>query len=105
MVLISDGRGNISLFGEEPLVEAQRVAEQLGADGVHMLVIDSAPITPPDRCPVGRPHRPPLFGGYGFNACRDLADRAGGEYLGLYDLSQGAIVEGVENTLRGHMAQ
>jgi len=42
MVLISDGRGNISLFGEEPLIEAQRVAEQLGADGVHMLVIDSA---------------------------------------------------------------
>ena len=42
LVLISDGRGNISLFGEEPLVEAQRVAEQLGADGVHMLVIDSA---------------------------------------------------------------
>src|SRR5581483_10309238 len=25
MVLISDGRGNISLFGEEPLVEAQRI--------------------------------------------------------------------------------
>ena len=54
---------------------------------------------------VGAGSRPPLFGGYGFNACRDLADRAGGEYLGLYDLSQGAIVEGVEKTLRGRMAQ
>ncbi len=42
MVLISDGRGNISIFGEEPLIEAQRVAEQLGADSVDMLVIDSA---------------------------------------------------------------
>ncbi len=48
LVLISDGRGNISLFGEEPLVEAQRVAEQLGADGVHMLVIELG----------ARPHQP-----------------------------------------------
>jgi magnesium chelatase subunit D len=106
VVLISDGRGNISLFGEEPLVEAQRVAEQLGADGVHMLVIDSARDHTTRPMPrVGGHSRPPLFGGYGFNACRDLADRAGGEYLGLYDLSQGAIVEGVEKTLRGRMAQ
>ncbi len=50
---------------------------------------------------VGMHHRAPLFGGYGFNACLDLAERAGGEYLGLYDLSQGAIVESVEKTLRG----
>jgi magnesium chelatase subunit D len=106
MVLISDGRGNISLFGEEPLIEAQRVAEQLGADGVHMLVIDSARDHTTRPMPrVGVHSRQPLFGGYGFNACRDLADRAGGEYLGLYDLSQGAIVEGVEKTLRGRMTQ
>jgi magnesium chelatase subunit D len=106
MVLISDGRGNISLFGEEPLVEAQRVAEQLGADGVHMLVIDSARDHTTRPMPrVGAHNRPPLFGGYGFNACRDLADRSGGEYLGLFDLSQGAILEGVEKSLRGRMAQ
>ena len=106
LVLISDGRGNISLFGEEPLVEAQRVAEQLGADGVHMLVIDSARDHTSRPMPrVGSHSRPPLFGGYGFNACRDLADRSGGEYLGLFDLSQGAILEGVEKSLRGRMAQ
>jgi Mg-chelatase subunit ChlD len=102
VVLISDGRGNISLFGEEPLLEAQQVAAQLGAEGVHMLVIDSARDhtvrTPLPR--VGTQSRSPLFGGYGFNACRDLADRAGGEYLGLYDLSQNAIVAGVEKSLR-----
>jgi magnesium chelatase subunit D len=106
LVLISDGRGNISLFGEEPLVEAQRVAEQLGSDGVHMLVIDSARDHTTRPMPrVGAHNRPPLFGGYGFNACRDLADRSGGEYLGLFDLSQGAILEGVEKSLRGRMAQ
>ena len=103
MVLISDGRGNISLFGEEPLIEAQRLCEQLSAEDIHVLVIDSArdhsarALLPR----IGRQRRPPLFGGYGFNACLDLAERAGGEYLGLYDLSQGAIVEGVEKSLRG----
>ncbi|MBV8446266.1 MAG: VWA domain-containing protein, partial [Candidatus Dormibacteraeota bacterium] len=103
MVLISDGRGNISLFGDEPLIEAQHVAAQLGSDGVHVLVIDSArDHTLRQQLPrVGSRQRTALFGGYGFNACQDLADRAGGEYLGLYDLSQGAILAGVEKTLRG----
>jgi magnesium chelatase subunit D len=107
IVLISDGRGNISLFGEEPLLEAQRVAAQVGAEHVRMLVIDSArdhiAVTPLPRVGgAGKPPRSQLFsGGYGFNACLDLAERSGGEYLGLYDLSQGAILAGVERTLRG----
>ncbi|MFN2581859.1 MAG: VWA domain-containing protein, partial [Candidatus Dormibacteria bacterium] len=102
IVLISDGRGNISLFGEEPLSEAQRMAEQLAAERIHVLVIDSASDHSARAAlpRIGMHHRTPLFGGYGFNACQDLAQRAGGEYLGLYDLSQGAIVEGVEKTLR-----
>ncbi len=107
IVLISDGRGNISLFGEEPLLEAQRLAAQIGAEHVRMLVIDSArdhigarPL--PAVGAAARPARSQLFsGGYGFNACLDLAERAGGEYLGLYDLSQGAILAGVERSLRG----
>jgi len=102
-VLISDGRGNISLFGEEPLVEAQNLAAQLATDGVHTLVIDSAR-DHTERFSLPRIRtshsRTPLFGGYAFNACLDLAERAGGEYLGLYDLSQGAIVESVEKSLR-----
>ncbi len=40
MVLISDGRGNISLFGEEPLNEAQELATQIGAENIHVLVIE-----------------------------------------------------------------
>jgi magnesium chelatase subunit D len=110
IVLISDGRGNISLFGEEPLLEAQRLAAQIGNEHVRMLVIDSArdhiAATPLPRVGVAAPShsssRSPLFsGGYGFNACLDLAERSGGEYLGLYDLSQGAILAGVERSLRG----
>jgi magnesium chelatase subunit D len=106
IVLISDGRGNISLFGEEPLLEAQRLAAQIGVEHVRMLVIDSArdhiAATPLPR--VGsatQSSRSQLFtGGYGFNACLDLAERSDGEYLGLYDLSQGAILAGVERSLR-----
>jgi magnesium chelatase subunit D len=108
IVLISDGRGNISLFGEEPLLEAQRLAAQIGNEHVRMLVIDSArdhiAATPLPRVGAAAPSPParsPLFsGGYGFNACLDLAERSGGEYLGLYDLSQGAILAGVERSLR-----
>ena len=112
VVLISDGRGNISLFGEEPLLEAQRLAAQIGAEHIRMLVIDSArdhiPAAPlpgigAAAVATNHPPRSPLFsGGYGFNACLDLAERAGGEYLGLYDLSQGAILAGVQRSLRGH---
>ncbi len=106
IVLISDGRGNISLFGEEPLLEAQRLAGQIGSERVRMLVINSARdhITAKALPAVGAPARAArsqLFsGGYGFNACLDLAERSGGEYLGLYDLSQGAILAGVERSLR-----
>jgi magnesium chelatase subunit D len=108
LVLISDGRGNISLFGEEPLLEAQRLAAQIGHEQVRMLVIDSArdhiaatPLPRVGAAASSQPSRSPLFsGGYGFNACLDLAERSGGEYLGLYDLSQGAILAGVERSLR-----
>src|SRR5260370_37048971 len=42
LVLISDGGGYISDGGEEPLLAAQRVAEQIQLDGIRSLVIDSA---------------------------------------------------------------
>jgi len=102
IVLISDGRGNISLFGEEPLVEAQRIAEQIGNEHIRTLVIDSSRDTAGGQLPgAGVLATQAMFGGFGFNACLDLAERSGGEYLGLYDLSQGAIVAGVEKSLRG----
>ena len=101
IVLISDGRGNISLFGEEPLVEAQRIAEQIGHEHIRTLIIDSARDTAGAQLPgAGILSGRALLGGFGFNACLDLAERSGGEYLGLYDLSQGAIVAGVERSLR-----
>ncbi len=102
MVLISDGRGNISLFGEEPIVEAQRIASQIKTENVRSLVIDSArDYTQHSQLPrIGGRGAQPLFGGYAFNACLDLSGRLGGKYFGLYDLSQGAILQSVQQELR-----
>jgi hypothetical protein len=83
-------------------VEAQRIAEQIGHEHIRTLVIDSSRDTAGGQLPgAGVLATQAMFGGFGFNACLDLAERSGGEYLGLYDLSQGAIVAGVEKTLRG----
>ena len=38
--------------------------------------------------------------GYTFNACVDLAERMGGAYFGLFDLSEGAILRPVAEALR-----
>jgi magnesium chelatase subunit D len=98
IVLISDGRGNISLFGEEPLMEAQRSAAQIKSEGVRAMVIDS---TRDFSSQPGRPRGrvPSLYGAYAFNVCADLADRLGGRYYGLFDLSQNAIVDSVQREM------
>jgi len=105
MVLISDGRGNISLFGEEPLVEAQNVAIQIRSEGVRSLVIDSARDYTESVAALPRVGgmRQPVFGGatYAANACQDLAGHLGGTYFGLFDLSQGSILSTVQESLRG----
>jgi magnesium chelatase subunit D len=96
LVLISDGRGNISMWGEEPLVEAQRAAASIRKEQVRALVIDSARDHSalygkiPGRAPPG------AYGAYALNVCQDLAERLGGRYYGLYDLSQQAIVSTVQ---------
>lgn len=98
IVLISDGRGNISLFGEEPLLEAQRAAAQIKQEGIRAMVIDST------RDFGNQPGHPrsrvtSLYGAYAFNVCGDLAERLGGRYYGLFDLSQAAIVDTVQREM------
>ena len=98
IVLISDGRGNISLFGEEPLLEAQRTAAQIKLEGIRAMVIDST------RDFGSQPGHPrsrvtSLYGAYAFNVCADLAERLGGRYYGLFDLSQTAIVDSVQREM------
>jgi magnesium chelatase subunit D len=100
LVLISDGRGNISVAGDEPLLEAQRVAEQIRQESIRALVIDSARdysrSLPARRlAQVGGS----AYSSYALNACNDLAEHMGGRYLGLYDLNQRAILAGVQESL------
>ncbi|MFI5283928.1 MAG: VWA domain-containing protein [Candidatus Dormibacterales bacterium] len=99
LVMISDGRGNISMFKEEPLVEAQKVAALIESEHIDALVIDSA---------RDYSHLPsiqhlarvaPMYQTYAVNACADLAERMGARYYGLYDLSRDEIASAVEREL------
>lgn len=98
LVLISDGRGNISLFGEEPLVEAQRAAGQIRSEGIRAMVIDSTR-DHRQRGREGGGRVASLYGAYAFNVCGDLAERLGGRYYGLYDLSQRSIMDSIQREI------
>jgi magnesium chelatase subunit D len=100
LVLISDGRGNISVAGDEPLIEAQRVAEQIKTEGIRALVIDSARDYS-KSLPARRLARisGSAYSSYALNACNDLAEHMGGRYLGLFDLNQRSILAGVQESL------
>jgi magnesium chelatase subunit D len=99
LVLISDGRGNISMFKEEPLVEAQKVAALIDAESIDALVIDSARDYSHLPSVQHLARVAPMYQTYAINACADLADRMGARYYGLYDLSRDEIASAVEREL------
>jgi magnesium chelatase subunit D len=99
LVLISDGRGNISMFKEEPLVEAQKVAQLIEAEHIDALVIDSARDYSHLPSVQHLARVAPMYQTYAINACADLADRMGAHYYGLYDLSRDEIASAVEREL------
>lgn len=100
LVLISDGRGNISLRGEEPLAEAQRAAAVVRRERIRALVIDSSR----DHLQAGQGREPSAgghrFAGYSFNACVDLAERMAAQYFGLFDVSEQGILRPITEALR-----
>ena len=99
LVLISDGRGNISMFKEEPLVEAQKVAALIEAENIDALVIDSARDYSHLPSVQHLARVAPMYQTYAINACADLAERMGAHYYGLYDLSRDEIATAVEREL------
>jgi len=99
LVLISDGRGNISMFKEEPLVEAQKVAALIDAENIDALVIDSARDYSHLPSVQHLARVAPMYQTYAINACADLAERMGAHYYGLYDLSRDEIATAVEREL------
>ncbi|HEY1421602.1 MAG TPA: magnesium chelatase subunit D family protein [Candidatus Dormibacteraeota bacterium] len=99
LVLISDGRGNISMFKEEPLIEAQKVAGLIEAENIDALVIDSARDYSHLPSVQHLARVAPMYQTYAINACADLAERMGARYYGLYDLSRDEIQSAVEREL------
>ena len=99
LVLISDGRGNISMFKEEPLVEAQKVAQLIESEDIDSLVIDSARDYSHLPSVQHLARVAPMYQTYAINACADLAERMGAHYYGLYDLSRDEIASAVEREL------
>ncbi len=99
LVLISDGRGNISMFKEEPLVEAQKVAALIESEDIDALVIDSARDYSHLPSVQHLARVAPMYQTYAINACADLAERMGARYYGLYDLSRDEIASAVEREL------
>ncbi len=100
LVLISDGRGNISMFKEEPLVEAQKVAGLISSEKIDSLVIDSARDFSHLPSVQHLARVAPMYQTYAINACADLAERMGARYYGLYDLSRDEIASAVASQLR-----
>ncbi|HXM56898.1 MAG TPA: VWA domain-containing protein, partial [Candidatus Dormibacteraeota bacterium] len=100
LVLISDGRGNISMFKEEPLVEAQKVAALINAEKIESLVIDSARDFSHLPSVQHLARVAPMYQTYAINACADLAERMGARYYGLYDLSRDEIASAVTRQLQ-----
>ncbi|HVB77548.1 MAG TPA: magnesium chelatase subunit D family protein [Candidatus Nitrosotalea sp.] len=99
LVLISDGRGNISMFKEEPLIEAQKMAALIQSEKIDCLVIDSARDFSYLPSVQHLARVAPMYQSYAMNACADLAERMGARYYGLYDLSREEIASAVAKSL------
>jgi len=88
MVLISDGRANVSLGGKIR-DEIREISERTKEAGVHTIVIDTEVVEA-------------SFMDMRLGYCRDVADAAGGRYYPISGLSSEAlcsIVEGEQQTL------
>ena len=99
LVLISDGRGNISMFRNEPLVEAQEVAAMIAAEHIEGLVIDSGKDHNSRTAKRAGSRFTGFYDSYLPNACVSLAERMGARYCGLYDLSRDEITRAVSHRL------
>ncbi|MGH7883118.1 MAG: VWA domain-containing protein, partial [Candidatus Dormibacteraceae bacterium] len=100
LVLISDGRGNISMFREEPVVEAGRVAEMIRSQQIESLVIDSARDFGHLAREPNQARLAPRYQSYASSACAELAEQMGAQYCGLHDLSREEITRAVSGRLK-----
>ncbi|MBC7129681.1 VWA domain-containing protein, partial [Candidatus Bathyarchaeota archaeon] len=79
LVLVSDGRANVSLYGGDPVEEAKRLAEEIRMVGINSIVIDA------ERSFIS------------FGLLEDIASKMGGKYLRLEELDATAIASAVRD--------
>ena len=79
LVLISDGKANISLYGGDPLEDAVAVAREIRAYGINSLIIDTEQ------------------GFLNFGLMRQLSDEMNGKYLKLEDLEASTLASAVRS--------
>jgi magnesium chelatase subunit D len=81
LVLVSDGRANVNLYGGDPVEEAKAVAREISSGGIQSIAIDT------ER------------GFLTFGLVRQVCDEMGGKYLRLEELSAAPIASAVRETL------
>jgi magnesium chelatase subunit D len=82
LVLISDGRANISLYNGDPVEDAKMVAEEIRLAGINSIVIDAEQ----DFVSLG--------------LLQQICNRMGGKYLRLEELNASAIASAVHEERR-----
>jgi magnesium chelatase subunit D len=81
LVLVSDGRANVNLYGGDPVEEAKAVAREIAAGGIQSIAIDT------ER------------GFLTFGLVKQVCEEMGGKYLRLEELSAAPIASAVRETL------
>ena len=81
LVLVSDGKGNVSMNGGDPEQEAKEVAREIRKAGIHSICIDT------EKRSLG-------------SLMQDLCTEMGGIYLRTEDLKADSITTAVRNRLR-----
>jgi len=84
---ISDCGANVTIGAGNPIAEAEGIAAEIRARGVHCVVIDGVPAGGPGTPPPGRT-----------SAARRIADAMGGAYYQVRNLTGGAILEKVQRS-------
>ena len=77
MVLISDGKANVSMYGEPPLQETKKIASMFREECIQSAVIDTESSM------------------IKFGLAREISNSLGARYLALEDLKTDSIVEAV----------
>ncbi|SES68823.1 protoporphyrin IX magnesium-chelatase [Methanococcoides vulcani] len=83
IILISDGKANVSMQGGSAMEETKRIASQFKMDGIQSTVIDTE------------------TGAIKFGFARQISDALGAKYLKLEELKSDSIVDAVKYSIVG----